>query len=262
MKQKTNEKITANILCLEDAPQDVEIIRELLTDAGFKLKMDWAATETEFVSLLRGNKYDIILSDFRLPGFDAFGALRLSLGICPDVPFICVSGSIGEETAIELIKQGAVDYILKDRLVRLPSAIKRALDEVEEKETRRHAEEALSKSEQRFQVLAENSPVGIFQTDTEGSTIYVNPRWCQISGLSKEEALGNGWFSAVHSEDKEKPMNPRKLSRYLKELGLGERNSAKLIDKKAKVTIKFTKEQLKRLAKRYGFNVEKEEQKN
>jgi PAS domain S-box-containing protein len=72
---------------------------------------------------------------------------------------------------------------------------------------RKRMEEALRESEQRFQVLAENSPVGIFQTDAEGATIYVNPRWCQISGLSKEEAMGTGWLSAVYSEDKEELRN-------------------------------------------------------
>jgi PAS domain S-box-containing protein len=72
---------------------------------------------------------------------------------------------------------------------------------------RKLMEEALRESEQRFQVLAENSPVGIFQTDTQGSTVYVNPRWCQMSGLSKEEAMGNGWLDAVHSEDREKLSN-------------------------------------------------------
>ena len=132
-----------NVLCLEDSPRDAEIMRELLTDAGYDLNMDCTAVEKEFVSFLRSHKYDIILSDFKLPGFDGFTALRWSVEICPDVPFICISGTVGEETAVELLKKGAVDYILKDRLVRLPSAIQRALDEAKEKEARQRAEKEL-----------------------------------------------------------------------------------------------------------------------
>jgi signal transduction histidine kinase len=132
-----------NVLCLEDSPRDAEIMRELLTDAGYDLNMDCTAVEKEFVTFLRSHKYDIILSDFKLPGFDGFTALRWSVEICPDVPFICISGTVGEETAVELLKKGAVDYILKDRLVRLPSAIQRALDEAKEKEARQRAEKEL-----------------------------------------------------------------------------------------------------------------------
>ena len=132
-----------NVLCLEDSPRDAEIMRELLIDAGYDLNIDCTAVEKEFVSLLRSHKYDIILSDFKLPGFDGFTALRWSVEICPNVPFICISGTVGEETAVELLKKGAVDYILKDRLVRLPSAIQRALDEAKEKEARQRAEKEL-----------------------------------------------------------------------------------------------------------------------
>src|SRR5664280_1339573 len=103
-----------NVLCLEDSPRDAEIIHELLIDAGYNLNMDYTASEKEYVSLLRSHKYDLILADFKLPGFDGFAALRWSMEICPDVPFICISGTIGEETAVELLKKGAVDYILKD----------------------------------------------------------------------------------------------------------------------------------------------------
>ena len=132
-----------NVLCLEDSPRDVEIMRELLIDAGYDLNMDCTAAEKEFVSLLRSHRYDIILSDFKLPGFDGFAALRWSVEIRPDVPFICVSGSIGEILAIEMIKKGAVDYVLKDRLERLPSAIHRAIEEAKEKEARQRAEKEL-----------------------------------------------------------------------------------------------------------------------
>ena len=116
-------------LLLEDSPRDVEILRELLINAGFTLDMDCTALEKEFVSLLRSRTYDIILADFRLPGFDGFAALRLSVEICPQVPFICVSGTIGEDVAVDLLKHGAVDYVLKDRLKKLPTAINRAIGE-------------------------------------------------------------------------------------------------------------------------------------
>jgi PAS domain S-box-containing protein len=204
MEEKMKAGTALKILCLEDVPRDAEIIHELIIDSGYKLDMDFASTEKEYESLLRKSTYDIILSDFKLLGFDAFGALRLSSEICPDVPFICVSGSIGEETAIELLKLGAVDYVLKDRLERLPFAINRALNDAKDKENRQKAEEALRKSEQRFQVLAENSPFGIFRTDSKGYTTYVNPRWCQLSGMSKEEAMGFGWLNVVHDDDKQK----------------------------------------------------------
>ena len=158
------------ILCLEDSPQDVEIMRELLTDAGFDLSIDIAAIEKDYASFLRGNAYDIILSDFKLPGFDGFTALRLAREICPKVPFICVSGTIGEEAAVDLLKQGAVDYVLKDRLARLPLAIKRALDQATEKERRRQAEEALSESERKLNEAQKMAQLGNWTWDvTTGS---------------------------------------------------------------------------------------------
>jgi len=195
------------ILCLEDDARDAEIINELMIDAGYSVKIDHVSTQKEFIKSLSNNKYDAILSDFSLPGFNAFGALRLSKEISPETPFICVSGSIGEETAIQLLREGAVDYILKDRLVRLPFAIKRAFEEIKEKEIRRKAEAELHVSERRFQTLAEISPVGIFQTDAKGLTTYVNPRWCQIAGLTFEQALNNNWINAVHKDDREKLMD-------------------------------------------------------
>jgi CheY-like chemotaxis protein len=133
-------------------------MREIMIDAGYDLNMDCTAVEKEFVLLLRSHKYDIILSDFKLPGFDGFTALRWSVEICPDVPFICISGTVGEETAVELLKMGAVDYILKDRLIRLPSAIQRAIKEAKEKEARQFAEkEIVSLNKQLEQRVAERT---------------------------------------------------------------------------------------------------------
>jgi CheY-like chemotaxis protein len=159
-EQSPMENIPLKVLCLEDSSRDIELMRELLVDAGYDLKMDFTAVEKEFASFLRSRPYDIILADFTLPGFDAFAALRWTMEICPKVPFICVSGAIGEETAVQILKQGAVDYVLKDRLVRLPSAIKRALDETIEKEARRGAEESL-RSQHTLLTALINSPKDI-----------------------------------------------------------------------------------------------------
>ena len=89
-------------------------------------------------------------------------------------------------------------------MVRLPSAIKRVLDEIKKRMRDSRQKRRYAKVNNDLQVLAENSPVGIFQTDMNGSTIYVNPQWCKIAGLSEKEAMGTGWLNAVHSEDRER----------------------------------------------------------
>jgi PAS domain S-box-containing protein/putative nucleotidyltransferase with HDIG domain len=178
MNEKIIDGTALNVLSLEDSVRDFEIIREQLIDAGYDLHISRVEREKDFECSIRGNQYDIILADFKLPGFDAFGALRLCNAICPDVPFICVSGSIGEETAIELIKLGAVDYVLKDRLARLPFAVKRALDEAKEIQTRRRAEEDLKKLYLHQQTLLAAIPDIIMEVDT--NKIYT---WANDSGL-------------------------------------------------------------------------------
>lgn len=133
------------ILHIEDSPQDVEIVRERLLTAGFALQIDWASNEEQSTAFLREGGYDLVLADYRLPGFSAPAALRLVQSLCPGVPFICVSGAIGDENAVELLKQGATDYVLKNRLGKLPLAIQRALDEVRERKARQLADEELER---------------------------------------------------------------------------------------------------------------------
>ena len=188
MKQKTAEKIPLKVLYLEDSPHDIEIIREMLIDAKYNLHLDFTEKKNEFISFLHNNTYDVILSDFKLPGFDAFGALQLSNEICPEVPFICVSGSIGEDTAIELIKHGAVDYVLKDRMVKFPLAIQRALDEAKEKISRRQTEEALKESEESYRNLFDNhSAVKMLLDPDTGAILDANKAAAQYYGWTREE---------------------------------------------------------------------------
>lgn len=154
MEEIVELKLVLKVLCLEDVLQDAELLNEILADAGFHVHMDIATDEESYLSYLKSRKYDIILSDYSLPGFNAPTALKLALTLVPEVPFICVSGTIGEDTAVELLKQGATDYVLKDRLGRLAFAVNRALEMVEERDERKKAEEALNNSQQELRKFA------------------------------------------------------------------------------------------------------------
>ena len=191
MEKTINMEQPLRILFLEDSQQDFEIISELLTEEGFDFFMERVESHHDFISLLLSQKYDVILSDFTLPDFNAFGALNHVLEICPETPFIVVSGSIGEETAIELIKKGAIDYVLKDRIDRLPYAVKRSLDEVKEKESRKLIEEALRISEREYRGLFENVPVGIYRATLDGKILKANPFLVRLLGYSSASELFN-----------------------------------------------------------------------
>ena len=143
MEKITESNTLLNVLCLEDVLKDAELLNEMLVDAGYLVSMDIAKGEKEYLNFLKGRNYDIILADNSLPSFDAFAALKLALELKPEIPFICVSGTIGEEKAVELLKQGATDYVLKDRLGRLAFAVQRALKETEMQKERKQAEEEL-----------------------------------------------------------------------------------------------------------------------
>ncbi len=193
------------ILILEDSLQDKELIVEQLTKAGLQLDVTHAEVEKTYIEALKKCRFDIIISDFKLPGFDAFGALELCQEICPEVPFICVSGSIGEEKAIELLRQGAVDYVLKDRPDRFPFAVKRALDEAKEKATLLKAERELTESEARFRQVAETAQEWIWEVDSEGLYTYSSPLVATLLGYSPDELVGKKHFYDFFlPEEKEK----------------------------------------------------------
>ena len=135
MDSKSRKKPVLKILCLEDSPVDAELIYEYLCEnSSYELQMHTVSKEADFISAITSEKYDLILSDFTLPGFNGFAALKHVKAVCPNTPFICVSGYIGEEVAVELLKQGSTDYVAKDKLGRLIYAIERALKESEERE--------------------------------------------------------------------------------------------------------------------------------
>jgi PAS domain S-box-containing protein len=317
-------KTPVSILYIDDSPFDRDLVRDSLEKEHGGFVLTEASSRQTFENLLAKGDYDLVLSDFNIFGFEGLQVLDMVHAKDADVPVIIVTGTGSEEIAVEAMKRGAADYVIKkpSHIQRLPVTIHAVLEKqclqtaigeseklyknilaasidgyiladlngrfkdvneaycrrlgysredllrmelkdvvVEESPEmisthlnmimesgsdrfvtkdrskdgrvmdvevrafylpvegggivafshditeRKRAEEALRKSEHRFQTLAEMSPVGIFRTDAQGSTTYVNPRWCQISGMSKEEALGAGWLGAVHSDDKEKLSN-------------------------------------------------------
>jgi PAS domain S-box-containing protein len=169
MKKKAESKTLLNVLCLEDDLKDAELANGMLVNADYKVSMDIATGEKEYVDFLKHRNYDIILADNSLPSFDALAALKVAITLKPEIPFICVSGTIGEEKAVELLKQGAKDYVIKDRLGRLAFAVQSSLKEVEIEKERKHAEEEL---------LLENNAL-----------VKLNQFAIELSNLSSDENL-------------------------------------------------------------------------
>lgn len=154
-----------HILHLEDETYDAELVRETLADDGIDGEIVHVETRDTFLAALDQASFDIILADFALPAFDGLSALLIAREKTPDVPFIFVSGAIGEELAIETLKQGATDYVLKGRLARLAPSIRRALREVGERRERQWAERALQQAHQELETRVKERTAELVYTN-------------------------------------------------------------------------------------------------
>ena len=148
------------VLHLEDDPRDAALIRAELEGHGHHVAIERVLSQEAFTAGLTAGGFDLILSDFALPGFDGLTALRIAQELAPEVPFITVSGRLGEEAAVECVRAGATDYVLKQRLSRLAPAVRRALDEADERRRRQQAEEALLHSEMQLRQAQKMEPLG------------------------------------------------------------------------------------------------------
>ncbi|MBI5711202.1 MAG: PAS domain S-box protein [Candidatus Eisenbacteria bacterium] len=188
------------VLIVEDVPADAELMVHELRRAGYA--PSWARVDTEADYLARLDPGpDVILADYRLPGFDALSALYHLEVRGLDIPFLIVSGAISEEAAVACMRLGAADHVPKDRLMRLGQAVARALEEKRRRAEKERAEHALRESEERFRLLVEGGEdYAIVMLDPDGRVVSWNPGAERIHGYTAEEILGQP-FARFHTPE-------------------------------------------------------------
>jgi PAS domain S-box-containing protein len=228
------------ILLLEDSLLDTELIQAHLIEGGIDCELVQVEASADFQRALEQDSFDLILSDYSLPAFDGISALKMAQAIRPDVPFIFVSATLGEELAIETLKSGATDYVLKQRLERLAPSVKRALRETMERVKRQQAEmalrelagelerrvverttelakaneslreeiaerkrveESLRRSESTIRSYFELPLIGIAITSPDKGWIEVNAKLCDILGYDRHELIQMTWVDVTYPGD-------------------------------------------------------------
>ena len=188
------------VLIVEDNEDDAALLVRALKNGGFEPIHTRVDNPEDLRAALSGSSWEIIICDHAMPQLDSFAALAIVKEMGLDLPFIVVSGVIGEEVAVATMRAGAHDYLMKDKLLRLVPAIERELQEAEGRRQRRQAEEALRTSEERFRGLIENSPSAIFLKDREHRFRIVNKRFEQWYGVAEADVLGKTFYELFPQE--------------------------------------------------------------
>jgi diguanylate cyclase (GGDEF)-like protein/PAS domain S-box-containing protein len=197
------------LLLIEDVATDAELELRELKRAGLSVDHRVVDTEVQFRAALEQFAPHVIISDFSMPHFDGMAALALARELHPEIPFLFVSGTIGEEYAIRALKNGATDYVLKANLMRLPAALERALHEARERAAQRATERALETTRERLASIFHSLPDVVWSVALPArQLIYVSPAVAQVYGRTPREALANSdfWVDAIHPEDRERVM--------------------------------------------------------
>ncbi|WP_435550527.1 HD domain-containing phosphohydrolase [Desulfobacterium sp. N47] len=177
------------ILIAEDSEDDALLEILELKKAGFESKYERVETFEAMEKAILEKSWDVILCDYQLPQFNGLAAIDLLQETGIDIPLIIVSGAIGEETAVECMRFGACDYIMKNNMSRLPLAVKRELKETESRLKRKRAEETLRESEERYRTILQNIEEGYYEVDTAGNLTFFNDSVCQILGNTRAELM-------------------------------------------------------------------------
>ena len=192
------------LLMVEDSETDAELITRHLTKSRLDYDVHRVQTEPQFIAALEGVKPAVILSDFSMPQFDGLRALELARVRAEDIPFIFVSGTIGEERAIDALHRGATDYVLKTNLSRLAPAVQRALREAAAKAAQRRSEQELRTNEQRLRDTIETSQDWIWELDAEGRFRFCSGAVTRILGYEVADLIGKDFRTFLHADQRDK----------------------------------------------------------
>ncbi len=195
------------VLIVEDSEDDAELLLYELERHGYDPISERVDTPVAMNAALHTQQWDIVIADYTLPNFSAPAALKLLKEKALDLPFIIVSGTIGEDIAVAAMKAGAHDYLMKGTLARLAPAVERELREASERRQRRVAEQTVRQNEERFRLLIENALDIITILGTDGLIRYESPSVEKVLGYKPEELVGKNILEYIHSQDLENVLN-------------------------------------------------------
>ncbi|HVG23775.1 MAG TPA: PAS domain S-box protein [Thermoanaerobaculia bacterium] len=189
-------------ILIEDDEHDLLLVLEELKSYGFSVQHIWVRTAEELRAALEEG-CDIVLADYRLPRFSGRAALEVVRTSGAEVPFILVTATLGDELAVEMIRRGADDYVLKDRMARLGYSVDRALREYRARRERAQAQDALAAVQRRFQETFEFAPIGIVHVGAGGRFAMVNDFFCNVVGYTRDEIVHMTFLDITHPDDRE-----------------------------------------------------------
>lgn len=177
------------VLIVDDSDDDTNLVLRKLRSGGYQPEWERVDTHDAMKNALEKKTWDVILCDYKMPGFSAPAALKLAQEINPNIPFIVVSGAIGEETAVEVMKAGAHDYVMKDKLAKLSVAVKREIAEAKIRRDKKSMEDMLKRSENNFRNSLDESPLGVRIVTSDGELLYANREILNMFGYDSIDEL-------------------------------------------------------------------------
>lgn len=189
------------ILLVEDSADDADLLVREIQRGGYEVDFERVETMDAMRSALKDRTWDIVICDYSLPQFNGLQALKILHESGVDLPFVIVSGSIGEETAVNALKAGAHDFIIKGHYARLPHVLQKELQDAGIRKERKQTEEALRRSEERFRRYFELGLIGMAITSADRDLLEVNEKLCRILGYGRAELMGMHWDTLTHPDD-------------------------------------------------------------